>query len=265
MILGCDAAGVDAAGREVLVHSVIGEGADETLDPGRTLLSEKHQGTFADKVVVPKANVVPKPASLSFEEAACLPTAWLTAYRMLFTRGRVRPGDRVLVQGAGGGVATAAVLLACLISAGNAASRYALGLTSNAWLEAQWYLFAAIVMLGAAHTLRRNEHVRVDLVYGWVGERTRLWIDVFGILVFLLPGMLLLAWMTWPFFLDSWMRHEVSPNAGGLLRWPVKVLLPVGFALVALQGLAELVKRVAALAGIEDEAARVAAYEKLEQ
>jgi TRAP-type mannitol/chloroaromatic compound transport system permease small subunit len=157
------------------------------------------------------------------------------------------------------------VLAACAISAGNAVMRYGFSLSSNAWLEVQWYLFTGIVMLGAAHTLRRNGHVRVDLVYAIASERARLWIDVFGIIFFLLPGMALLAWMTWPFFLDSWMRQEVSPNAGGLIRWPVKLLLPLGFVLVVLQGLAELVKRIAALRGIKDEAARVAAYEKLEQ
>ena len=115
MILGCDAAGYDEDGNEVVVHAVVSDPAwtgDETLDPKRSLLSERHQGTFADKVVVPRGNVVPKPASLSFEEAACLPTAWLTAYRMLFGQGRLRPGDTVLVQGAGGGVATALVSLA---------------------------------------------------------------------------------------------------------------------------------------------------------
>ncbi|MFP5253651.1 MAG: zinc-binding dehydrogenase [Actinomycetes bacterium] len=115
MILGCDAAGLDENGDEVVVHAVISDPAwsgDETLDPRRSLLSEKHQGTFADRVVVPRRNVVPKPASLSFEEAACLPTAWLTAYRMLFTRGGLKPGDSVLVQGAGGGVATALIALA---------------------------------------------------------------------------------------------------------------------------------------------------------
>lgn len=164
-----------------------------------------------------------------------------------------------------GRVAEWCVLAACLISAGNALMRYGFSLSSNAWLEAQWYLFAAIVMLGAAHTLRRNGHVRVDLVYGWVGERTRLWIDVFGILVFLLPGMLLLAWMTWPFFLDSWIRGETSSNAGGLIRWPVKILMPLGFLLVLLQGLAELVKRIAALRGIGPEAADIAQYQAPEQ
>jgi NADPH:quinone reductase-like Zn-dependent oxidoreductase len=114
MILGCDAAGLDEDGNEVVVHAVISDPAwrgDETLDPLRSLLSERHQGTFADTVVVPSANVVPKPASLSFEEAACLPTSWLTAYRMLFTRGDLKAGDTVLVQGAGGGVATALIML----------------------------------------------------------------------------------------------------------------------------------------------------------
>jgi NADPH:quinone reductase-like Zn-dependent oxidoreductase len=115
MILGCDAAGLDEDGNEVVVHAVISDPhwtGDETLDPKRSLLSERYQGTFADKVVVPRRNVVPKPASLSFEEAACLPTAWLTAYRMLFTQGDLRAGDTVLVQGAGGGVATALIALA---------------------------------------------------------------------------------------------------------------------------------------------------------
>ncbi|MDH2415347.1 zinc-binding dehydrogenase [Nocardioides sp. CER19] len=115
MILGCDAAGLDEDGNEVVVHSVISSPdwtGDETIDPKRSLLSERHQGTFADKVVVPRRNLVPKPAGLSFEEAACLPTAWLTAYRMLFTQGNLKAGDSVLVQGAGGGVATALITLA---------------------------------------------------------------------------------------------------------------------------------------------------------
>jgi NADPH:quinone reductase-like Zn-dependent oxidoreductase len=115
MILGCDAAGLDEDGNEVVVHAVISDpswSGDETLDPRRSLLSERHQGTFADRVVVPRGNLVPKPASMSFAEAACLPTAWLTAYRMLFTQGGLKPGDTVLVQGAGGGVATALITLA---------------------------------------------------------------------------------------------------------------------------------------------------------
>ena len=115
MVLGCDAAGLDEDGNEVVVHSVVSDPSwtgDETLDPKRSLLSERHQGTFADVVVVPRRNVVPKPVSLSFEEAACLPTAWLTAFRMLFTQGGLKPGDSVLVQRAGGGVATALISLA---------------------------------------------------------------------------------------------------------------------------------------------------------
>jgi NADPH:quinone reductase-like Zn-dependent oxidoreductase len=115
MILGCDAAGYDEDGNEVVVHAVVNDPAwsgDQTLDPKRSLLSERHQGTFADSVVVPRQNVIPKPASLSFAEAACLPTAWLTAYRMLFSQGNLKAGDTVLVQGAGGGVATALIMLA---------------------------------------------------------------------------------------------------------------------------------------------------------
>ena len=115
MVLGCDAAGTDEDGNEVVVHAVVSDPSwvgDETLDPKRSLLSERHQGTFADTVVVPRRNLVPKPASLSFEQAATLPTAWLTAYRMLFVQGALKPGETVLVQGAGGGVATALIMLA---------------------------------------------------------------------------------------------------------------------------------------------------------
>jgi NADPH:quinone reductase-like Zn-dependent oxidoreductase len=115
MVLGCDAAGVTDDGDEVVVHAIVGDpdwSGDETQDPKRSILSERYQGTFAEQVVVPRRNLVPKPAELSFEQAACLPTAWLTAYRMLFTQAGVSPGDRVLVQGAGGGVSTAAIALA---------------------------------------------------------------------------------------------------------------------------------------------------------
>lgn len=115
MILGCDSAGLDEDGNEVVVHALVGDPdwvGDETLDPKRSILSERHQGALAESVVVPRRNLLPKPADLSFEEAACLPTAWLTAYRMLFTNAAVKPGDRVLIQGAGGGVSTAAIALA---------------------------------------------------------------------------------------------------------------------------------------------------------
>jgi TRAP-type mannitol/chloroaromatic compound transport system permease small subunit len=157
------------------------------------------------------------------------------------------------------------VLICALVSAGNALSRYALDLSSNAWLEVQWYLFAAVVMLGASYTLFRNEHVRVDLFYGWMSERSRLYVDIFGIIVFLLPGMILLTWMTWPFFLDSLMRHEISASPGGLVRWPAKILLPLGFFLLVLQGLSELIKRIALLRGPVQGVDVVTEYQRPEQ
>jgi TRAP-type mannitol/chloroaromatic compound transport system permease small subunit len=164
-----------------------------------------------------------------------------------------------------GKVADWMVLLSCAISAGNAFVRYGISYSSNAWLEVQWYLLAGMVMLGTSYTLFRNEHVRVDLVYGNLGERARLWVDVFGIIFFLLPAMSLLAWMTWPFFLDSFLRSEGSPNAGGLLRWPVKIVMPLGFLLLSLQGLSELIKRIALLRGSRVEAEVVTEYHRPEQ
>jgi TRAP-type mannitol/chloroaromatic compound transport system permease small subunit len=147
-------------------------------------------------------------------------------------------------------VANWLVLFAVLISAGNAFSRYLFSVSSNAWLEIQWYLFAGMVLIGAPYVLSVNEHVRVDLLYGSVRERTRLWIDLFGALFFLMPISLLLIYFTWPWFLASYLGSEVSSNAGGLLRWPVKLLLPVGFALIAIQGLSEIIKCLAALTGV---------------
>ena len=144
------------------------------------------------------------------------------------------------------------VMLSCLISAGNAFSRYAFGASSNAWLEIQWYMFAGMVLLGGPYTLKMNEHVRVDLLYGMVSERTRIWIDIVGGLLFLLPICVILTYFTWPWFVDSWRLNEVSTNAGGLIRWPVKLLMPVGFALMALQGISEIIKRVAALEHVID-------------
>lgn len=141
------------------------------------------------------------------------------------------------------------VLFACIVSGGNAMVRYAYDYSSNAWLEIQWYMFAVIVMFGASYTLRRNEHVRVDIIYMTLGERKQLWIDVIGTVLFLLPMCVLLAWLSWPFFMQSFHVSEESSNAGGLLRWPIKLVMPAGFLLVALQGVSELVKRVAALAG----------------
>ena len=142
------------------------------------------------------------------------------------------------------------VLLACLVSGGNAMVRYAYDSSSNAWLEVQWYMFAVIVMFGAAYTLKRNEHVRVDLLYMMLSRRGQLWIDILGTLIFLLPTCLILAWLSWPFFMQSFAIGEHSSNAGGLIRWPIKAVLPLGFLLVALQGLSELIKRIAFLVGI---------------
>lgn len=148
-----------------------------------------------------------------------------------------------------GSIAKWAVFLSCFISAGNAVVRYALDISSNAMLEVQWYMFAACVMLGAAQVLRLNEHVRVDITYMLLPERGREWLDLAGTALFLVPSMLVIAWLSWPFFLQSWSIQEMSTNAGGLLRWPVKLLLPAGFVLVALQGISEIIKRAAALRG----------------
>lgn len=162
------------------------------------------------------------------------------------------------------------VLFSALLSAANAGFRYGInglielsreyhflsgiqtlvdwyGANSNSFLEAQWYMFAGMVMFGAAWTLKVNEHVRVDLVYGMVSDRTRTWIDLIGGILFLMPMCILLAYFTWPWFVDSWFSGEVSTNAGGLIRWPVKLILPVGFGLVALQGVSEIIKCIAAM------------------
>jgi TRAP-type mannitol/chloroaromatic compound transport system permease small subunit len=141
------------------------------------------------------------------------------------------------------------VLVATLISAGNAVARYALGESSNAWLEIQWYLFGAMFLLGAGYTLKHNGHVRIDIFYNRLGARGQAWIDLIGGLLFLLPMAILLTWLAWPMFLDAWLSHEMSSDAGGLLRWPVKLLLPLGFALLALQGVSEVIKRLGVLGG----------------
>ena len=165
MILGCDAAGLDEDGNEVIVHAVISDESwrgDETLDPRRSLLSERHQGTFAERVAVPRPNLVPKPTELSFEQAACLPTAWLTAYRMLFTRGRVVPGQTVLVQGASGGVATAATVLASAAGA-------------RVWVTSRSEeKRAQALRLGAEQSFESGARLpeRVDAVMETVGQAT---------------------------------------------------------------------------------------------
>jgi TRAP-type mannitol/chloroaromatic compound transport system permease small subunit len=148
-----------------------------------------------------------------------------------------------------GAIANFLILLSCLVSAGNAMTRYAFNLSSNAWLEAQWYMFAVVVMFGASYTLRRNEHVRVEIFYVMLSERGQQWLDLIGTLVFLVPTCLLLAYLSWPFFVQSFDVNEWSSNAGGMLRWPIKFVLPGGFAMLALQGVSEIIKRVASLKG----------------
>src|SRR5258707_9731283 len=148
-----------------------------------------------------------------------------------------------------GVVADWLVLLSCLISAGNAFSRYAFSISSNAWLEIQWYMFGTLVMLGASYTLKRNEHVRVDIVYTNIPTRWQIAVDIFGGILFLLPATLIMAYLSWPVFHNSWVEHEMSGNAGGLVRWPIKIFLPLGFALLSLQGFSELIKRIAMLTG----------------
>lgn len=141
------------------------------------------------------------------------------------------------------------ILLACLVSAVNAMIRYAFSMSSNGWLELQWYMFAIIVMFGASYTFRRNEHVRVELLYLYLSERGQLWLDMICTLLFLIPTCLLLAYLSWPFFMQAYSVNEYSPNAGGLIRWPIKFVIPAGFVMLALQGISEVIKRAAALQG----------------
>jgi TRAP-type mannitol/chloroaromatic compound transport system permease small subunit len=134
-----------------------------------------------------------------------------------------------------------------LISAGNAVVRKVFGTSSNAWLEIQWYLYAAVFLMAAGYTLKYNEHVRIDVITGRFSQRTRNWIDVFGLTVFLMPWALLMVWLGWPFFMQAYVSGEVSSNFGGLIRWPVYIFIPLGFGLLGLQGISELIKRVAFL------------------
>ena len=147
------------------------------------------------------------------------------------------------------------VLVAVLVSAGNAVMRKAFDLSSNAWLELQWYLFGAVYLLVAAYTLERNEHIRIDIISNALSKRLRDWIDVFGHVVFLLPFVIVMLLETTPFLLTSFRLQEMSPNAGGLMIWPAKALMLVGFAMLLLQGLSELIKRIAVMRGLIDEPA----------
>ena len=141
------------------------------------------------------------------------------------------------------------VLVAVMVSAGNAISRKVLNLSSNAYLELQWYLFSALFLFCAGYTLLRNEHVRIDVVAGRFSARTQAWIDIFGTVFFLLPMAVLFIYLSWPIFIRTYVQGEISTNAGGLLIWPARFMVPVGFTLLTLQGLSELIKRIAFLTG----------------
>ena len=144
------------------------------------------------------------------------------------------------------------VLAAVLVSSGNAVVRYIFDYSSNAWLELQWYLYTSFFLIGAGYTLLRNEHVRIDIINSRLSPRARAWIDLLGGLFFLLPIALLVMVLAWPVFTESFALHETSPSANGLLRWPVKLMIPVGFFLLALQGVSEIIKRIAALEHVVD-------------
>jgi TRAP-type mannitol/chloroaromatic compound transport system permease small subunit len=141
------------------------------------------------------------------------------------------------------------VLVMVLVSSGNAMIRYTLNNSSNAWLEIQWYLFSAVFLLSAGYTLLRNEHIRIDVVTGRFSRTTQVWIDIVGTVLFLMPMAAVILWLSIPVFTQSLMGGEQSSDAGGLIRWPVKMMIPLGFSLLLLQGLSELIKKVAFLAG----------------
>ena len=144
-----------------------------------------------------------------------------------------------------GKIAGIMILLSCVVSATNALLRYGLDISNNWPLELQWYLFSAAVMLGASYTLKRNEHVRVDLIYSQLSDRGRLYTDLFGLILFLMPACILFTWLSWTtLFYPSWLVSEHSLNAGGLPRYPIKLIVPLGFFMLSLQGLSEIIKRI---------------------
>ena len=145
------------------------------------------------------------------------------------------------------------ILVSILVSAGNAIIRKVFNISSNAWLELQWYLFGAAFMLAAAYTLKQNEHIRIDIVYGMWSRRVQQWIDLIGHLFFLMPFVLLMVYMFVPYTLHSFRSGEVSTNAGGLIIWPAKAILLVGFFLLALQGVSEIIKKIAIMRGEMDD------------
>jgi len=142
------------------------------------------------------------------------------------------------------------VLIMVLVSAANATSRYALNIASNAWLELQWYLFAGVFLLCSGYTLLHNEHIRIDVISSRLSRRARIWIDILGTLFFMLPMTAYITWLSWPIFVNAWVSGEISMNAGGLIRWPARLLVPLGFFLLTIQGVSELIKRIAYLRGL---------------
>ena len=157
------------------------------------------------------------------------------------------------------------ILASTVISGVNAVVRKAFDMSSNAYLEVQWYLFAAAFLLAAGYTLLNGEHVKIDVISGKLSKRAQIWIDVFGFVVFLTPVCLAILWYGIPFFLKGLYSGEMSSNAGGLIRWPVYLMMPVGFALLLLQGLSELIKRIALLIGEPPAGGAVAEYVRPEQ
>ena len=145
------------------------------------------------------------------------------------------------------------ILAAVTVSSVNALVRFSFNRSSNAWLELQWYLFGAVVLLGSAYTFKDNEHIRIDILSSRLTKRTRDWIDIFGHLFFLMPLCLVIMWLGWPFFLRSFAQAEVSSSAGGLIVWPAKLLVPLGFTILFIQSISELIKRAAVMKGLIDD------------
>jgi TRAP-type mannitol/chloroaromatic compound transport system permease small subunit len=141
------------------------------------------------------------------------------------------------------------VLIMVIVSSANAVARYLLSRSSNAWLELQWYLFAAVFLGCAGYALLHNEHIRIDVIYSRFSRRTQIWIDILGTVFFLLPMAIYIMWLSWPVFVNAWVSNEMSSNAGGLIRWPARLMVPVGFFLLSLQGVSELIKRIGYLRG----------------
>src|SRR5262245_4011793 len=142
------------------------------------------------------------------------------------------------------------ILAMTLVSTINALVRYGFSVSSNAWLELQWYMFAAIFLLCAGYTLLHDEHIRIDVVSSHLSRRAQIWIDIFGTVFFLLPMSAFILWLSWPMFANAWVSQEMSSNAGGLIRWPARLMIPAGFFLLTLQGISELIKRIAVLRGV---------------